>query len=261
MTGRPPEGSASELAAAPPIVADIVGDRTPLLERYAAILATRGLDHGLVGPREVPRLWERHIVNCALLGEIIPQGAHVIDVGSGAGLPGLVLAVARPDLRVDLVEPLERRVRWLDAAVAELGLGGSVGVHRGKAQAFWGELTADLVTARAVARLADLTRWCLPLVPVGGALLAMKGESAARELEEDRNAVEGVGGRDPELVTIGAGRVDVPTRVIRVTRGERPEGFEVRQPRSARPTGSALAGRERRGSGRRAGRRGGRTRG
>lgn len=214
-----PEGSAADaLFRPPPAAVELFGERLPFMEHLAAILATRGVDHGLIGPREVPRLWDRHIVNCALLGQAIPAGGRVVDVGSGAGLPGLVLAVARPDLRLDLVEPLERRVRWLHAAIDELGLT-TVDIHRGKADAFWGGLTGDIVTSRAVARLGVLADWCLPLVPVGGVMLAMKGASVERELEEDRAAVEAAGGTDIQVLTIGTGVVEQPTRVVRVTRG------------------------------------------
>lgn len=207
----------TELPAAPAVAVDLLGSRLGVMERYGHILATRGVDHGLVGPRELPRLWERHIVNCLLLSELIPADTRVIDVGSGAGLPGLVLAVARPDLRVELVEPLERRVRWLEASVAELQLE-SVRVHRGKAESFRGSLSADIVTARAVARLCDLAGWCLPLVPVGGELLAMKGATADREIDEDRAAMEKAGAGQITLVTLGQEVVEVPTRVVRVVR-------------------------------------------
>lgn len=230
----------SDLSAAPAVVGELVGERLELMEHLAGILATTGVDHGLVGPREVPRLWDRHIVNCALLAEAIPQGSRVVDVGSGAGLPGLVLAVARPDLRLDLIEPLERRVRWLNAAVAELGLD-TVTIHRGKAQALWGSVSADIVTARAVARLGQLAQWCLPLVPVGGVLLAMKGGSAAQELAEDRAVVEAAGGGGLELLTFGEGLAEQPTRVVRVVRDREVAG-DARPARSNRRTRAANTG-------------------
>ena len=152
------------------------------LERYADLLATAGVERGLIGPREAPRLWERHLVNCAVVAEpggLVPAGADVIDVGSGAGLPGLVWALVRPDLRVTLLEPLLRRATFLTEAVVALGLT-NVQVERGRAEEC--RLRAGVVTARAVAPLDRLLRWCLPLVRPGGALLALKGSSVADEI-------------------------------------------------------------------------------
>ena len=134
----------------------------PLAEQFAAILADTGVSHGLIGPREVPRLWERHLLNCAVIADAFPREARLIDVGSGAGLPGVVLAIVRPDLEVHLVEPMLRRTQWLEGVVADLGLA-SVTVHRGRAEEFAGVLAAPYVTARAVARLDKLARWCVPL--------------------------------------------------------------------------------------------------
>ena len=139
---------------------------------------------GLIGPREAPRLWERHLLNCAVLGEVVPRGAAVADVGSGAGLPGLVLAIARPDLRVTLVEPLLRRTRFLEEAVDLLGLRATGRGACGRGPRSWPGRTFDVVTARAVAPLARLARWCLPLVAPGGELVAMKGSSAPAEVAE-----------------------------------------------------------------------------
>ena len=143
-----PDGSATaggdpdqDVQATPPpapAVAEVVfGERLALAERFTAILADSGVSHGLVGPREVPRLWERHVLNCAVVHPAIPEGAPVIDVGSGAGLPGLALAIVRPDLRLLLVEPMLRRTTWLTNTVEELGLD-NVEVHRGRAEQFWG---------------------------------------------------------------------------------------------------------------------------
>lgn len=239
---RPTDGGGPfELPTPPAVAQDVLGSRLGAMQRYAAILATRGVDHGLLGPREVPRLWERHIVNCALISQLIPADARVIDVGSGAGLPGLVLALARPDLRVDLVEPLERRVRWLQAAIAELHLQ-TVAVHSSRAESLWGSLSGDIVTARAVARLSDLTRWCLPLVPVAGELLAIKGATAHREIEEDRAEMEEAGAGQIGLLTLGEDIVQVPTRVVRVVRGHevvvRGASGRIRRGRRAADSGS-----------------------
>ncbi len=168
------------------------GHGTELAERFAAILADTGVRHGLIGPREVPRLWDRHLLNCAVIEDAFPPGARVVDVGSGAGLPGLVLAIIRPDLDIHLVEPMLRRTEWLAVAVSDLGLA-NVTVHRGRAEDLAGTVSAPWVTARAVARLDKLARWCVPLLEPDGTLVAMKGRSAATELEEDRSALERLG--------------------------------------------------------------------
>lgn len=210
------EGHAAREVPAPPAVAgELLGPHLPAMEHYVAILATRGVDHGLVGPREVPRLWDRHILNCVVIADLIAPDATVADVGSGAGLPGLVLAVARPDLRLHLIEPLQRRVTWLEGAVAELGLQ-NVTIHRGKAQAFWGEVEADVVTSRAVARTGELVDWCLPLVRPGGEIMAIKGASAASEIAQDEAQLVTAGMESVAVEVVGEGRLDVPTTVVRV---------------------------------------------
>ena len=159
--------------------------RLALAERYAAWLADDGVVRGLIGPREAPRLWERHLLNCAVLGEAVPAGARVADLGSGAGLPGLVLAIARPDVHVTLVEPLLRRTTFLEEVCADLAPHGldNVSVVRGRAEALHGERTFDVVTARALAPLERLLGWGMPLVAPHGALVAMKGSSAGEEIE------------------------------------------------------------------------------
>jgi 16S rRNA (guanine527-N7)-methyltransferase len=154
--------------------------RLPALRQYVDLLADEGVTRGLIGPREVPRLWDRHLLNCGLLAPVVPEGARVVDLGSGAGLPGLVLALARPDLSVTLVEPMLRRTTFLTEACALLGLD-EVRVVRGRAEDLTGE-TFDVVTARALAPLPKLLTWALPLVAPEGALLAMKGSSAAEEI-------------------------------------------------------------------------------
>ena len=157
--------------------------RLPVLEQYAALLASEGVLRGLIGPREVPRLWDRHLVNCGLLAPLIPEGARVADLGSGAGLPGLVLALARPDLDVTLIEPMARRVEFLTEACAVLGAD-RVTVVRGRAEQSAGRHSFDVVTSRALAPLPRLLTWSLPLVAPGGVVLAMKGSSAATEIED-----------------------------------------------------------------------------
>lgn len=207
--------------AAPPGAAEIFGDRFELATRYADLLAGPGTERGLLGPREVPRLWQRHLVNCALLAELFPTDARVVDVGSGAGLPGLVLAVARPDLRIDLVESLARRCEFLTEAVDVLGLAGQVRVVRGRAEDASVRAVAGgspWVTARAVAPLARLVGWCLPLLRVGGMLAAMKGAQAESEMRASADAIRRAGGSMPVVRELGADRWPEPTTVVVVTR-------------------------------------------
>jgi 16S rRNA (guanine527-N7)-methyltransferase len=197
----------------------VFGDRYPIAERYAALLATSGVDRGLIGPREGDRLWERHLLNSAVLAELVPQGCRILDVGSGAGLPGIPLALARPDLSMVLLEPMARRAAWLREVVAALGL--SVAVHRGRAEdpLIRDELGGnDVVTARAVAPLGRLASWCLPLVAPGGRLLAVKGASADDEAARDLAAVQAAGGVAVEIVYCGVTIVQPPTTVIVVRR-------------------------------------------
>lgn len=174
-------------------------DRLPRAAAYAELLATEGVLRGLIGPREVDRLWERHLLNCALLGSVIPQDASVCDLGSGAGLPGIVLGIARPDLRITLVEPLLRRTAFLDEVVDALDLD-HVEVVRGRAEVLHGRRTFDVVTSRALAPLARLLEWSMPLVAPMGAVLAMKGSSAAVEVSEAEPVWRALGCAEPEVV-------------------------------------------------------------
>jgi len=192
-----------------------------MAERFTALLAGSGVSHGLIGPREVPRLWERHVLNCAVIHPAIAADQMVIDVGSGAGLPGLALAIARADLDLHLVEPMLRRTNWLSMAVTELGLT-NVTVHRGRAEQFWGMLQAPVVTSRAVARLSALANWCLPLLSPGGSMLAIKGSSVVEELETGREALRRLGSCDEIVESFGSGIVDPETIVLRVVLGSRP---------------------------------------
>jgi 16S rRNA (guanine527-N7)-methyltransferase len=199
--------------AAPSGAAVVFRERLPLAEAFAVELADTGVGHGLIGPREVPRLWERHLLNCAVIEDAFPPGARVVDVGSGAGLPGLALAVARPDLEVHLVEPMLRRTTWLEGVVDRLGLTG-VEVHRGRAEELAGRLSAPWVTARAVARLDRLARWCVPLLAADGTLVAMKGRSAAEELAEDRPGLERLGLATAVVTEHGAGVLEEPVLTV-----------------------------------------------
>lgn len=186
-----------------------------LAQRYVDILAREGVTRGLIGPREVPRLWERHLLNCALLGDAIGPGLDVCDIGSGAGLPGVVLALNRPDLRLTLVEPLFRRSTFLEEVIAELGLE-NVEVVRARAEELHGEREFSVVTSRAVAPLGRLLRWSMPLVRQGGVLVAMKGSSAREELEAARSVLREVGAGEVDVEEYGTGVVDRPTIVVRV---------------------------------------------
>jgi 16S rRNA (guanine527-N7)-methyltransferase len=190
-------------------------DRLPLAERYAELLAIAGVERGLIGPRETPRLWDRHLLNCAVLGELIDEGASVADIGSGAGLPGLVLAIARPDLMLTLVEPLLRRTTFLGEVVVELGLD-NVEVFRGRADALHGTRTFDSVTSRAVAPLGRLLGWSMPLVSPTGALVAMKGSSIADEIDEASDVLHGLGCAKPVVTVLGEGVLLSTTVAVRV---------------------------------------------
>lgn len=178
-----------------------------------------------MGPREVPRIWPRHILNCAVVAEqtqgLVPPTASVTDVGSGAGLPGLVWAMVRPDLSVNLVEPLARRVRFLELAVAELGLSDQVTIIRARAQEVPVGIGADIVTARAVAPLAKLVTWLLPLTKATGRVVAFKGSSAAAEVRRSRDELRSSGARSVEVVTCGDSWLGQPTTVVVVSRNER----------------------------------------
>ncbi|WP_432559381.1 16S rRNA (guanine(527)-N(7))-methyltransferase RsmG [Granulicoccus sp. GXG6511] len=162
------------------IAREVFGERFDLAEEYRNVLATQGIEWGLIGPREVDRLWERHLLNSVALADLVPEGSEVIDVGSGAGLPGIPLAILRPDLGMTLLEPLLRRYNFLTQAVDNLGISDRVGVERGRAEDYDGAY--DVVTCRAVAPLAKLLPWVIGLLGPRGAVLALKGSSAADEV-------------------------------------------------------------------------------
>ena len=212
----------SELLSPPgDVVERVFGDGASVAIKFAALLADHGVERGLIGPREVERLWDRHLFNSGVLAELVPQNCRVVDVGSGAGLPGIPLAIARPDIRLSLLEPMARRVAWLQEAVETLGL--DIEVVRGRAEE--PEVRrrlggSDIVTARAVAPLERLAKWCLPLLRPGGQMLALKGASAAEELERDAVAVTKLGGTRQRVATCGAEVLEVPTTVVVVERDE-----------------------------------------
>ncbi|WP_237203767.1 16S rRNA (guanine(527)-N(7))-methyltransferase RsmG [Rothia endophytica] len=194
----------------------VFGDRLPVAQRYVEHLATSGIERGLIGPREVPRLWERHVLNCAVVQELIEEGAKVADVGSGAGLPGLCLAIARPDLTLTLIEPLERRVIWLTEIVEDLGLE-NVDIMRSRAEQAVGYVEADYVTARAVSALVGLLDITLPILRGTGQLLALKGRTAAEEITKAKKKLNKYGARETEILLAGENLLEEPTTVVRVT--------------------------------------------
>lgn len=214
---RPPHSDVSRETPSAPAVARRVfpSEHLAAAERYADLLATEGVVRGLIGPREVPRLWERHLLNCAGLAEQMPEGATVCDIGSGAGLPGLVLAIARPDLSITLVEPLLRRTTFLEEVIDELALP-HVEVVRGRAEVVHGERRFDVVTSRAVAPLGRLLTWSMPLVAPTGALVAMKGSSIEAEIEEARPVLAKLGCAEPEVLVLGRDTLESTTRAVRV---------------------------------------------
>lgn len=216
-----PRVSLSEVPQAPPAARLIFGDQLHVAQQYAQRLAVDGVQRGLIGPREADRLWERHLLNSAVLTDLVPAGARIVDVGTGAGLPGIPMAVRRADLGVDLVEPMQRRVAFLQEVVAELGLDDRVRVVRGRAEdaaVMTGVGNADWVVARAVAPLDRLVRWCLPLVAPGGALLALKGSRVGEEVEQHRAAMRQAGAGRVDVTRIEIPGLDDPTWVVRVER-------------------------------------------
>jgi 16S rRNA (guanine527-N7)-methyltransferase len=197
----------------PASAAGVFGPALPAAVTFAGLLATRGVERGLLGPREVPRLWDRHLLNCAVVAELIePRRGTLLDLGSGAGLPGLVLALLLPETAVTLLEPMERRCRFLTEAVAELGLA-NVSVLRGRAEDV--TVRTDVVTARAVAPLPRLAELAIGLVRPGGMVLAIKGRTAQEELTAARPVLRRIGARDAEVVQAGHGKVVPATTVVR----------------------------------------------
>ncbi len=232
-----PEGPAAEVPEPPREAHTIFGDRLPDAVRYAGLLADVGVGRGLIGPREVPRLWERHLLNCAVLSEVVPEQVTVCDVGSGAGLPGIPLALVRPDLRITLLEPLLRRTNFLNEVVELLGLEEQVTVVRGRAEEVMNSFTpVHVVTARAVAPLDRLAGWGVPLLRPYGEMLAIKGDTAEQELKGARAALAKLGVVRSSVLHVGAGLVDPLSTVVRVEVGESPGGvrFAAKRARAAR---------------------------
>lgn len=225
-------------APAPPESAStIFGDAMPAAVQFVELLAAVGIERGLIGPREVDRLWDRHLLNSAVVGERIPNGARVIDIGSGAGLPGVPLCLARSDLDVTLLEPMARRVVWLEEVVGALRLPATVVRGRAEEPGIKQQLAgADVVVARAVAPLDRLWGWAAPLLRRGGRLMALKGETAESEVARDGAAVKRAGGSLPVVERCGVEVLETPTTVIVVERigADGREGVRARRPNRTR---------------------------
>jgi 16S rRNA (guanine527-N7)-methyltransferase len=209
----------------PEVAARVFGADLAAAERYVARLASDGVTRGLIGPREVARLWERHVLNSAAIAEAVPEGAHVVDVGSGAGLPGIPLGLARRDVRVTLVEPMARRIEFLEELLPELpGDDGRWRIVRGRAEdrSVAGAVGAvDVVTARAVAPLPRLVAWCRGLMRPGTQLIALVGARALAELPGLVPQLEAVGMREVRARAVGAALGEAATTVVVMTRGGR----------------------------------------
>lgn len=214
----PPGGVSRETPPPPPAATLLFGEAVQEARAFAELLVTAGVDRGLIGPRESPRIWDRHLLNSAAIAPLVPRDSAVVDVGSGAGLPGVPLALARRDLSVTLVEPMARRVAFLEEVVAHLHLAPRVEVVRARADEL-GDRRWDVATARAVAPLDRLARWTLPLVRAGGRLLAVKGSSADAELAAAVQTLRRLGADRWDVHQVGTGVLPVPTTVIEVVQG------------------------------------------
>lgn len=219
----------AEVPAPPAAVAAVFGDARDAALRYTEILAGDGVERGLIGPREVDRLWDRHVLNSAVVAELIEPGERVADIGSGAGLPGIPLAMARPDIHVTLIEPLLRRSEFLREVIDELGVRCAVVRGRAEDRGVREEVgPIDVVVSRAVASLDKLTRWSAPLLRPGGRMLAIKGERAGDEVREHERAMSTLGMADVKVMRCGEQFVDPPVTVVvgfqGMPRGSRPPG-------------------------------------
>jgi 16S rRNA (guanine527-N7)-methyltransferase len=226
----------------PAAVRELFGDKLGMVQRYAGLLAGPGTDRGLIGPHEIDRIWERHILNCAVVATLVPDSCTLVDIGSGAGLPGIVLAILRPDLSVVLVDSMLKRSVFLGECVAALGLSNAE-VRRGRAEDLAGkrqrgakdgrapgqDLVADVVVARAVAPLGRLAEWAVPLVRPGGTILAIKGDRARAELAEAQSILHALGVVRAEILTVGQDKVEDETVVVRIVIGDETGGRSRRE--------------------------------
>jgi 16S rRNA (guanine527-N7)-methyltransferase len=226
-----------EVSPAPRAAEALFGSGMDRAQRYAEILAGAGVARGLLGPREVDRLWDRHILNSAAVAELLGPEERLADIGSGAGLPGIPLALARPDLRLTLIEPLLRRSEFLREVVDDLGL--EITIVRGRAEdrsvrQQVGEM--DAVVSRAVASLDKLTKWSVPLLRHDGRMVAIKGERAEKEIREHRRVMAALGAVDVKVMRCGADYLDPPATAV-VARREATAGVANRSPRTGRRRG------------------------
>lgn len=215
-----PAGEAPELEnieSEPQAAAEIFGDRIELARRFAGHLATTGVEWGLLGPRELPRLWSRHILNCAVMAELLDDSDVVGDIGSGAGLPGIALAIARPNTRFVLVEAMERRVEWLQMVVDDLDLD-NVRIVRSRVEELVDEEIFTVATARAVKSLPMLIEWCTPVLGPDGRLLAIKGQSYEAEIKKAAKHIKRYRLSQPKVHTLGTEFLEVPTTVLELRR-------------------------------------------
>ena len=221
-TADPEAGTGSGSGVVVPGVArEVFGAALPVARRYADMLTGAGITRGLIGPREAERVWDRHLLNCAVLAPLVPPSGTLLDIGSGAGLPGIVLAMLLPDAQVTLLEPMARRVAFLDECITALGLRNAT-VRRGRAEEVHGQFSADVVTARAVAPLDRLAGLALPLVRPGGMVLALKGERAAAEADAAGPLLRRLGVSETTVLRAGAGTAAPAATVIRLIAGEAP---------------------------------------
>ena len=202
MTEEPQGSDIAEANVSRETLASVFGaddERITLAEGYVGLLSTIGIERGIIGPREVPRLWGRHVLGSAVVEELIPDKADVVDLGSGGGLPGIPLAIARPDLWVTLVEPMQRRVDFLGEVIEALGDSERRGAALPRQRDLDPRGRADVVVSRAVAPLGKLVAWSLPLVRLGGAMLAIKGQGASLEVNESGGLIKRAGGGKAEI--------------------------------------------------------------
>ena len=218
LGGDGPQQQRPELTAEERTAAEtLFGDRLELAEKFVDHLCGTGIEHGLLGPREVPRMWSRHVLNCAVLAPELPAGGEVADVGSGAGLPGIALAIARPDVEFMLIEPMERRVQWMDTVAKDLGLD-NIRLIRARAEEAVDEVMADVVTARAVSALKKLVPLTVPLLADEGELMLLKGRSAEAEIDAASKAISKHKLQRPEVLQPGGDLLEEPTTVVRCRR-------------------------------------------
>jgi len=217
MSDGIPSDVSREALADSPEVQRYFGDAFPLVSRFAEMLHDQGELRGLIGPREVSRIWERHILNSAAVVQYLPTNATIADIGSGAGLPGIVIAAMLPDAQVLLIEPMERRCTWLNEVVDELELT-NVEVKRGRAEEYHGAFQCEAVTSRAVAALEKLARMSLPLVERGGEMVVLKGRNVQQEIEPARKVLRKYKTEEPQVLEAFSVDGVEPTTVLRVRR-------------------------------------------